>query len=212
MRKNYRPLNRILLAILAILSVLFAMMWFSKFNPYPSFFSGERFPDPPPVFDESLLPKKPLNPEELWQNWKSGLTTEVGYLERNEALVLLLKRYGLSQKHSSNLVLSVEDDVDLTRLRAEDPIQLFFNSNVHKSNSKELVGFQIGNRDKTVHAYLYNGEAKNEIEYHELRAKNFHSIVTVERSLYQDGIEQGIPGGILLEMFNRYSFDINSPK
>ncbi len=202
--KISHPLNRTLLGIMAILFALFSIAWFSKLNPYSSFFSKKHLKDTP-TLDEYLRSQKKLSPEELWQNWKNGLTTEVGYLEHNEALVLLLKRYGLSQKHSSNLVLSVEDDLDLTRLRAEDPIQLFFND----SNRKELVGFQIGNKDKTVHAYLYNGEAKNEIEYHELRSKSFHSIVTVKRSLYQDGIDQGIPGGILLEMFNRYSFDIN---
>ena len=158
---------------------------------------------------EYSIPAKPLSPEEIWQNWKDGLSTETSYLERNEALVFLLKRYGLSQEQSSDLVLSVKEDVDLNRLRKEKPIQLFFTKDHNKDHGRQLVGFQLDNKEKTVNAYLYQGKPKNEIEYHELSARAFQAVVKVERSLYQDGIDQGIPGGILLDMFNRYSFDIN---
>ena len=171
--------------------------FFSK-DPVDSFTAESSPPPAPPA----------LSAEQRWQNWKAGLNEETGYLRRNEALVMMLKRYGLNQKLSSDLVLSVRNDVDLTRLRAEDPIELLF-LQPDEHLQRQLVGFQIRSREKTVNAYLYQGRPKSEIEYHELDPRVFSAKVEVLRSLYQDGLDQGIPGGILLEMFNRYSFDIN---
>ncbi len=208
------------------LSLLMALLSLSGFALHQVEVSGRSDKQ---QLTENRLPPRSLSATKKWQNWKDELIEQITYLERDEPLVLMLKRYGLTQQQSSDLVLSIRDDVDLTRLRAEDPIPLLFrvlpeNSSIPAldstfenpsapvgpgSASRQLVGFRIANREKTVGAYLYQGQPKSEIQYHELAPKTFSATVQVNRSLFQDGIDVGIPGAVLLDMFNRYSFDIN---
>ncbi|WGK69979.1 M23 family metallopeptidase [Candidatus Haliotispira prima] len=205
------PLATVVISILAVVSVF----WFSGFTSYEpdevSWTGADGEIISPDGISVSAGSSDLGDGQEGWENWKSGLTEEVGYLERNEALVVMLKRYGLTQEQGSDLVLSVRDELDLTKLRAEDPIQLFFRtpSESRSSAGRQLVGFRVGSREKTVDAYVYQGQLKNEVQYHELSEKVFSATVVVTRSLYQDGVDKGVPGGVLLEMFNRYSFDIN---
>ena len=187
-----------------LLLIAYAFLWVSWLAPGLSAAKAE---NAALNRDDYVASSEPVGPEESWQDWKSSLSTETGHLQRNEALVSFLKRYGLTQKQSSALALSVRDDVNLGHLSAEDPIRLFFSDETDEG--RHLVGFEIDGREKTVNTYLYQGEPRNEIRYHELNPKTFNKKVTVTRSLYQDGVDQGVPGGILLDMFNRYSFDIN---
>lgn len=147
--------------------------------------------------------------ESAENSWLEGLQPSDVYLRRNEALVNLLVRSGLQRDVSSELTLKIRDEVDLTSLRTDKPITLLYEGHELGQEGEIPVGFRIAGREKEVSSYLFNDEVKLRVHYHVITPRIFARQVEVRSSLYQDGLDTDIPAGILLDMFNRYTFDIN---
>tara|TARA_B100001179_G_C18593578_1_gene405966 strand:- start:370 stop:1668 length:1299 start_codon:yes stop_codon:yes gene_type:complete len=189
--KNYPKKH--LLSILTGLVLLVSISFISKAN----------FNSQPAQIDISLeIPLDSLKEEDVQERIEFLINKEA-VIKNNDSLYSILKRLGI---HENNIfqIINSENSRLLSKIKVDKKIELSINQNNEIVSLNYIKDFKSG-------VQAQKKEGTYQIKEYQLKTEKFKVFkkVKINDSLYIDGLKQGLPDSVIMDLVYIFGWDID---
>ena len=189
--KNYPKKH--LLSILTGLVLLVSISFISKAN----------FNSQPAQIDISLeIPLDSLKEEDVQERIEFLINKEA-VIKNNDSLYSILKRLGI---HENNIfqIINSENSRLLSKIKVDKKIELSINQNNEIVSLNYIKDFKSG-------VQAQKKEGTYQIKEYQLKTEKFKVFkkVKINESLYIDGLKQGLPDSVIMDLVYIFGWDID---